>query len=117
MNYFIIILILILIVFLSQESSYENFANAEPVDILIFVSKSCGHCVNYNSNMHQKVEEYAKKNGLNIQRIFSDNDMNNSFDKYNIEYVPACVIIKNGKKTQLKNSISPQEIQKEIDNM
>ena len=118
MNTIIIILIVILIlIFIYNKTYLENYDNIYPIRVIVFVSKSCGHCVNYNSNMHDKVVQYTRSNNINLERIFADEDKDNLFDKYNIQYVPALVIIKGNKVKSLDNSINPNSIDLAVKNM
>ena len=119
MNTFIIVLVVILvIIFVFNKTYFERFENnSVPATILVFVSKSCGHCVNYNANMHSQVESFANSNGHKYYRIFADNDGNNLFDKYNIEYVPACVVLKGNNVKKLDGSINPNAIKSVISSM
>ncbi len=98
MNTFIIILIVIIVILYIQHKTYfesfERSADSEPLTLLVFVSKSCGHCVNYNNNYHDDVVTMAKQKGVDVKRIFSDEDTDNMFDKFKIMYVPTGIIMK-----------------------
>jgi thiol-disulfide isomerase/thioredoxin len=119
MNTFIIALIVILaVLFIYDYSQKESFGGTEePVKIMVFVSKTCGHCVKYNDEMHDKVAEYAKNKGHELVRLFSDDDTDNLFDKFDIQYVPACVIMKGNKITKLNSQINPDNLDNEIKNI
>jgi thiol-disulfide isomerase/thioredoxin len=101
--------------FTNQSSSSSSVS--VPTTVLVFVSKSCGHCVNYNANVHDKVQKYAKSKGIKLERIFADDDKSNLFEKYNIQYVPDCVIIKGDKTKQVSGSITPESISSTISSM
>jgi signal peptidase I len=68
--------------------------------------------VNYNKNYHDVVVELAKKKGVNVKRIFSDEDSENLFDKFKVMYVPACFVMKGDKiHKNLGSDVNPQSIQ------
>ena len=125
MTTFIIILIVILVIlyihhkaylesFVSTQSNESN-ESTEPISLLIFVSKSCGHCVNYNKNYHDAVVQLANKKGVQVKRIFSDEDPEKLFDKFGVMYVPACFIMKGDKiHKNLGSNVNPQSIQAAI---
>ena len=118
-NLLIILVLLLIILYVHGmyfKEGFEKITNSN-VKILVFVSKSCGHCVNYNNNVHNKVEELAKQKGWDLKRIFSDNDPENLFSKYNVMYIPACFIIKNDVTKQLSGSITLENIENTIKNM
>jgi thiol-disulfide isomerase/thioredoxin len=117
MTTFIIILIVILVILYVHHKAYlDPFVNLqstnEPTTLLIFVSKSCGHCVNYNQKHHDSVVELAKKKGVEVKRIFSDEDPDNLFDKFKVMYVPTCYVMKGDKiHKNLGSNVNPQSIQ------
>lgn len=122
MHIFIIVLVVILVImFIHHRMYWESFtsqsSSSVPTTVLVFVSKSCGHCVNYNANVHDKVQQYANSKGIKLERIFADDDKSNLFEKYNIQYVPACVVIKGDKTKQVSGSITPESISSTISSM
>lgn len=124
MHIFIIVLVVILVImFIHHRMYWEGFTSQSsssvsiPTTVLVFVSKSCGHCVNYNANVHDKVQQYANSKGIKLERIFADDDKSNLFEKYNIQYVPACVVIKGDKTKQVSGSITPESISSTISSM
>ena len=116
MNTFIIVLVVILvIIFIFHKTYFEEFKNnTSPATILVFVSKSCGHCVNYNKKMHNEVEDFANKNKNEYKRIFADDDKDNLFNKYGIQYVPACVILKGDIIKKIDGTIDTSSIKSTI---
>lgn len=123
MTSFIIILIVILVILYVHHKAYlEPFANTpnkpntpntnDPTTLLIFVSKSCGACKNYNKNYHDAIVELAKKKGVQVKRIFSDEDPEHLFDKFKVMYVPTCFVMKGDKILKnLGSNVNPQSIQ------
>ena len=122
MTIFIIVLIVVLVVLYFYNKTYlesffitsksptsSNIANtnitntnnqdntSEPLSLLIFVSKSCKHCVNYNKYHHDDVVQLAKQKGIEVKRIYADEDPDNLFEKFKVLYVPTCIIMKGDK--------------------
>ena len=136
MTILIIVLIVILVILYFYNKIYfESFDNqtgtqktpdtinktnptssTEPLSILVFVSKSCGHCVNYNNNYHDSIVDIAKQKGISVKRIFSDNDPEHLFDKFNVMYVPTGFIMKGDQiYKNLGSNISPQSVKSALE--
>ena len=115
MNTFIIILVVILVIlYIHHKAYFEPFesSSSEPLTLLVFVSKSCGHCVNYNSNYHDGIVKLAKQKGVEVKRIFSDEDPDNMFDQFKVMYVPTGIVMKgNQVYKNLGSNVNPQSIQ------
>lgn len=99
---FIIILIFVLIIFYFCRCKYSESFKIEQLDdsdktILIFVSNSCHHCIAYIKEHHDKVVELCKERKITLKLIYPDQDPDNLFEKFNIEYVPRCYIMKDNK--------------------
>ena len=63
------------------------------------------------SGVHDELSNYLKKKNINLNLVYSDNDPNNLFAKYNVEYVPTCIVIdENGKIQKLNGDISIENI-------
>ena len=119
MGTFIIVLVVILVIFYIHHKAYlEPFISSQsnesnkPTSLLIFVSKSCKHCVDYNEKYHDSVVKLAKKKDINVKRIFSDEDPENLFEKFKVTYVPACFVMKGNEiYKNLGSNVNPQSIQ------
>lgn len=110
---FISILIIILFLFIVFKTRTENYAN-QNVSIIVFVSKTCPHCVKYNSSMHNLVEMWAKSKSFNYKRVFPDDDPEKLFNKYNVQYVPMCIVIINGTPHVLQKEVNIENLTKFI---
>jgi thiol-disulfide isomerase/thioredoxin len=102
------------------KSESENFKSSDDnVKILLFVSQTCPHCVTYMENEHEKVVEDSKKNNNEIRLHISgaSKESNDAFDKYNVEYVPACILLKDNNLVRLKNGVNLENIKEEIKKM
>jgi glutaredoxin len=97
-NKMMILIVILVLLFVSYfMSKKENFESEDTIDILTFVSKTCPHCVTYKNYVYPDLEKNFYRTNKNLRLIVADEDKDGEFDKYNIQYVPACVIIKNGK--------------------
>ncbi len=114
----IILLILLLIVSIQFYYSIDKFGNVD-VDkptLLCFVSKTCPHCVTYNEKTHPIVEKELANSGINIKKIWANDDPEKLFDKYGVMYVPAFWLVKGDKKEQLR-SMNPIIIKEKAKSM
>jgi thiol-disulfide isomerase/thioredoxin len=99
----ILIVVLLIIVynyFFNPQS--DNFTTNNKT-VYIFISKTCPHCVSYMSGVHDELSNYLKKKNINLNLVYSDNDPNNLFSKYNVEYVPTCIVVGDNEKVQKLN--------------
>lgn len=112
----IILIVLLIILQFIPKNCFELFSTNNDKTLLIFVSKSCGHCINYNEKYHKSVIELANKKGVNLKRIYSDDDPDKLFEKMNIMYVPTCIIM-DGNKIQknLGSNVNPASIEKALE--
>lgn len=117
----VVVVAILIITYTLKKLGYisEQFSNTNPLDskteLLVFVSKTCPHCVNYNENLHDGIVALAKSKGVEVKRIFADNDPNKLFDKYNVVYVPTGIILKDGKiKINLGSNINPEVVKEAI---
>lgn len=109
-------LLLIILVILLSIAAYqflfciEKFENITDQKIVyVFVSKTCPHCVTYNEKTHPILEKAFANLDIKYQRVYADEDPNKLFEKYNVEYVPTCVIVK-GDKFMKISEINPKSI-------
>ena len=82
----------------------ESFNSDNPLEVLIFLSKTCPHCVQYIKNEDKHITAYIEneKKGK-IKKIFPDEDPDNLFSKYDVQYVPTIVI--NNKVVNMRPTI------------
>jgi thiol-disulfide isomerase/thioredoxin len=120
-NQVIIIAIILLVVSyyigFSEKFSNSNNSTNKFAQVLVFLSKTCPHCVTFKDETLPILSAEMKQtpHGLNV--VVSDEDKDNLFSKYSIRYVPACVIIKDGKETTLNGQIIYDNILKTINSM
>ena len=112
-----ILIIVLFIVWIYNWISFEHFSNSEPLTLLIFVSKTCRHCIDYNDNYHDAVVKIAQSKGIKVIRIFADQDPNKLFNKYKVMFVPTAILIKGDKVYKnLGSNITPETIRSALSN-
>lgn len=78
--------------------------------VIVFLSNHCPHCINYDkkhwTRLKGKLEKMSNGN-IHVKKIFSDKDPKNLFNKYDIQYVPAGVVLVGGKVKKINGEISP----------
>ena len=122
MDTFVIVLIVILVlIFIGQKAFFsESFENTnEPIKLYVFVSGHCPHCHTYLDKYHNDVCALMKSKGLEVQKVQSDGSEESSklFDKYNVQFVPAGILVKGDKIFKRLNSdITPQSVKQAIEN-
>jgi thiol-disulfide isomerase/thioredoxin len=98
-----------------NDSQKEGFNGNKKVTILVFLSSSCPHCTTYKNKTHPVLEKFAKSKGYEL-KLVPEND-SDTFSKYDIQFIPSCIILSGDKKKQVKGEISVSNIQKTINDM
>jgi iron only hydrogenase large subunit-like protein len=129
----ILLLILFLIIIYNYlfSKNTENFTNGEnltlnnkllnqnKLTLYIFLSRTCPHSIDYEKLNHkQLVDDLGSE--YNIIKIYSDDDMDNMFDKYNIKYVPKGILKQNDNIVEVKGQLRSAVVKnakKILDNM
>jgi protein-disulfide isomerase len=114
-----VLIAIIVIIIVCAIIYYFNYAQecftVEPIQILVFVSKTCPHCVDYVKDRHSAVvNKFSDDSKYALNLIYADEDKDKLFEKYNVQYVPACVIIKGCQKEQLSGAVSAETIDEKI---
>ena len=94
-------------------NNYQESINNNKKDLLIFVSKNCPHCINYLKNSHDKLTNLLH-NDCNIKLIFDDQDNNDLFSKYKIDFVPKAIILAENKEYIVNGDINYDNIKKTL---
>ncbi len=113
----IIIVIIVLVLLYYFYNSMECFESNGPTKVIIFVSESCPHCVEYKEKKHDNlVKSFINNPNVKIDLIHSgeNKEANELFAKYDIQYVPACVIVKGDTVKKLGNAFDPEIIKQQI---
>jgi protein-disulfide isomerase len=97
----------------SLETSLETSSN-KSVDILLFLSTTCPHCVTFKENDLPGLKKKFANTDYNLKVIMGNEDSKGLFNKYQIQFIPACIVVKDEKFRQLKGKITYDNIMKEI---
>jgi len=89
----------------------------DQVIVVVFLSTTCPHCVHYDEEVHETLSEQLKKNNINLGKIYSNNDPDNLFDKFNVEYVPAAFVFKGIQHKKLPGPITYEGIMNIVNSM
>jgi thiol-disulfide isomerase/thioredoxin len=92
-----------------NEESKNNYKK----ELLIFMSKKCPYCINYLNNSHNKLTNLLNKE-YNIKLIFADEDKDDLFTKYKVDYVPKAIILHNNKEYTVNGEINYDNIKNTI---
>ena len=96
---------------LNKEERFSNIDNN--VELLVFLTKTCPHCVKYD-NIHMNLEKQLK-NRCRIRKIYADNDKDNLFDKYDIQYVPKGLLLSKERYIPIEGALDNETICKYLD--
>lgn len=113
--FFVLILIAIFIyriMFSCDSPQAENFSSNDQVSVLIFLSSSCHHCTTYKQNKHESIKQFVESKGYKY--VLVPEDDSSMFTKYDVMYIPTCVIVKGNKHTKLQGEITENNIEKAI---
>lgn len=103
--------------YINQEPTYdglENFENTNSNKLFIFVSTTCPACIHFNNKLYDGLMKDLSKIAPNmeVKRIFSHDDTDNLFDKYNVEFIPMAIIQKPSDYTKVEGQINVENIMK-----
>jgi thioredoxin-related protein len=83
---------------------------AKKAQVIVFLSKHCPHCVHYDRDKFTRLKGKLNKlsNGnVSVKKIYADKDPNGLFNKYEVQFVPAAVVLHNNKTSKISGEISP----------
>jgi len=109
----IVVILLIALYFMTRKENFET----DNTEVLLFLSKTCPHCVTFKNNELHPLGHKLKEDGIKHRVMMADEDKEGLFDKHNIMYVPACVIIKDNKPKKLDGRITHEKIMETIKSM
>lgn len=85
--------------------------------VIVFLSKGCPHCVHYDKDNFIRLKGKLDKLGngnVVVKKVYADKDPNGLFNKYDVQYVPAAVVVHNNKNSKISGEISPANSLKTI---
>jgi thioredoxin-related protein len=92
-----------------EESEKNSSAPAKKAQVIVFLSKTCPHCVQYDKDKFTRLKGKLNKMGngnVSVKKIYADKDPKGLFNKYEVQYVPAAVVLTNNKTSKLSGEIS-----------
>jgi thioredoxin-related protein len=93
---------------------------AKKAQVIVFLSKHCPHCVHYDNDKFKRFKGRLTKLGkgnVSVVKIYADKDPKALFNKHEVQYVPAAVVVHNGKTSKISGEISPSNALKTINNL
>jgi len=114
----LILIILLCIVIVQVCFSMENFetVNNDIPTLLIFISKTCPHCVTYNEKTHPILEKALSNTNIKLQKVYADEDPDKLFEKYGVQYVPTFYCVRGDKKERVEQ-VDPKSLKEKFDSM
>ena len=114
-----IIIIILVIVFIScfYFKKNENFISSDDSEVhkvMIFLSKSCPHCVTFKNNELDNLTNKIGKTPHSLEVVVAGENNRDIFNKYDIQYVPACLVLKDNKHKIVNGQITYDNIMKTI---
>jgi thioredoxin-related protein len=95
-----------------DDESLEKNAVVPPnkAQVIVFFGRHCPHCVHYDRDKFKRLKGKLNKLGngnVSVLKVYSDKDPKGLFNKHDIQFVPAGVVISNGKVSKISGEISP----------
>ena len=117
-NYLLIIILIILLCIVIYQFVYciEKFEttskpnpNTNPntnldntPTLYIFISKTCPHCVTYVQETHPILVKALANTNIKLKLIYADEDPDDLFGKFGVQYVPTFYCVKGVKKIKVE---------------
>jgi len=113
----IILIILLCIVIIQVGFCMENFeTSSDTPTLLIFISKTCPHCVTYNEKTHPILEKALANTDIKLKKIYADEDPDKLFEKYGVQYVPTFYCVRGNKKERVEQ-VDPKSLKDKFNSM
>ena len=114
-----IIIIILVIVFIScfyfrQEEKFTSSDTSVGHKVMIFLSKSCPHCVTFKNNELDNLTKKIATTPHTIDVVVAGENNRDIFNKYDIQYVPACLVLKDNNHKIVNGQITYDNIMKTI---
>ena len=117
--YVMVLVTILVIIYFGQKYFFEQFGNTpnkitgSELELLVFVSNSCPHCVDYVKNNHDIISKMANNSGnkFKVKKIISDGSTESTqlFNKYDVKYVPTGIIVSGDKIVKSLGSVVTPE--------
>ncbi len=97
-----------------NDQEYPQKMDDKKIRIIVFLSKTCPACVNFDKNIHNKVkEQFMNNDNITIDKIYSGESALNDkmFNDFNVQLIPTCFVIDEMTgKTIKTNGVLPNQI-------
>lgn len=100
-----------------EKSENNAIVPTNKAQVIVFFGRHCPHCIHYDRDKYKRLKGKLNKLGkgnVTVLKVYSDKDPKGLFNKHDIQYVPAAVVISNGKVTKISGEISPSNALKTI---
>ena len=114
----LILIILLCIVIVQVGFCMENFesVNNDTPTLLIFISKTCPHCVTYNEKTHPILEKALSNTNIKCPPLYAQQQPDKLFEKYGVQYVPTFYCVKGDKKERVEQ-VDPKSLKDKFNSM
>lgn len=102
----------------TDKTDKTDKSDDEKQKLYVFVSSHCPHCHTYLNNYHSDVCALAKSKGIEVEKVQSDgsNKSNELFAKYDVQFIPTGILVKDGKvKKNLGSNLSIQNVKEALE--
>ena len=106
---FLFIIVLYNVIAYCKIDTFQQQTNN--IIVYVFLSKTCPHCTDYVKYTHQELSNSLTSNNVTLIELYGDNDPQQLFKKFNVQYVPTCVVSVNGKTKTLDGQINSKNVQ------
>ena len=118
----LILIILLFVLYYFSGCKSENFADLENkkdncVVLMVFLTKHCPHCKTYDNHQHEDLENKLANHNIKIKKVYADEDDDNLFDKHEVMFVPAGVVMKGDAKAKVNGAITHENVMNTAKNM
>ena len=96
--------------FSDEKSESSVSAPAKKAQVIVFLSKHCPHCIHYDKDQFKRLKGKLAKLGngnVSVVKVYADKDPKGLFNKHDVQFVPAALVVHNGKTAKISGEISP----------
>ena len=118
----LILIILLFVLYYFSGCKSENFAHLnEEKDncavLMVFLTKHCPHCKTYDNYQHAELENKLANHNIKIKKVYADEDDDDLFNKNEVMFVPAGVVMKGDAKAKINGAITHENVLKTAKSM
>lgn len=115
-----ILLILVVLIYYFNVNNIDTFKTNDKDDniiLFVFLTSTCPHCINYDKNTHADLEKQLNMDNIKIKKVYAHDDSTELFNKYNIEFVPAAIVVKGDKDLNVNGNIDYNNVKKIVNSI